>query len=269
MRARPSSASVGAIGSALPLTLHIGINTGRVVAGRLGTAADAAYAVTGDAVNTAARLQSAAGAGQTLVSSRHAPADAARVRVRAAGTLALKGKAEPLQVYRLLGVDDARPHRLRGLAAHGLEAPLVGRDAELAQMLAAALDASPHGQAQVVSLVGAGRGRQVAPGRRVARAARVAPPASSRRPCAASSARRSASGPTASRRACSARPTASGRPIRWTWRARKVEQGMRAIGADDVEIALVVPVVGYILGLQSRRAIAARSSPSGSSARSA
>ena len=33
-----------------------------------GTAADAAYAVTGDAVNTAARLQSAAGAGQTLVS---------------------------------------------------------------------------------------------------------------------------------------------------------------------------------------------------------
>ena len=51
-----------------PLTLHIGINSGRVVAGNLGTAADAAYAVTGDTVNTAARLQSAAGAGQTLVS---------------------------------------------------------------------------------------------------------------------------------------------------------------------------------------------------------
>lgn len=47
-----------------PLTLHIGINSGRVVAGKLGSAADAAYAVTGDTVNTAARLQSAAGAGR-------------------------------------------------------------------------------------------------------------------------------------------------------------------------------------------------------------
>src|SRR5215217_6741524 len=51
-----------------PLTLHIGINTGRVVAGTLGSSADAAYAVTGDAVNTAARLQAAAGARETLVS---------------------------------------------------------------------------------------------------------------------------------------------------------------------------------------------------------
>ena len=32
---------------------------------------------------------------------------------------------------------------------------------------------------------------------------------------------------------------------------RKVEEGMRALGAQDVEIALVVPVVGYILGLQA------------------
>jgi adenylate cyclase len=32
---------------------------------------------------------------------------------------------------------------------------------------------------------------------------------------------------------------------------QKVEEGMRGIGADDVEIALVVPVIGYILGLQA------------------
>ena len=51
-----------------PLTLHIGINSGRVVAGNLGTSAGAAYAVTGDTVNTAARLQAAAQASETLVS---------------------------------------------------------------------------------------------------------------------------------------------------------------------------------------------------------
>src|SRR5207247_4931823 len=49
------------------LALHIGVNTGSVVAGNLGSDAGAAYAVTGDTVNTAARLQSAARAGQVLV----------------------------------------------------------------------------------------------------------------------------------------------------------------------------------------------------------
>src|SRR5689334_1570124 len=42
-----------------PLELHIGINTGPVVAGQLGTSGLAAYAVTGDTVNVAARIQSA------------------------------------------------------------------------------------------------------------------------------------------------------------------------------------------------------------------
>jgi adenylate cyclase len=101
------------------LALHIGINTGRVVAGRLGTAADAAYAVTGDAVNTAARLQSAAAAGQTLVSSATHQLTELEFAFEAAGMLALKGKAEPLQVYRLLDVRDARPTDLRGLARTG------------------------------------------------------------------------------------------------------------------------------------------------------
>ena len=81
-RARPSSASVGATSSALRSRCTSASTPAGSWPGRLGTSADAAYAVTGDAVNTAARLQSAAGAGQTLVSSRHPPADRARVRVR-------------------------------------------------------------------------------------------------------------------------------------------------------------------------------------------
>src|SRR5512134_3611817 len=101
------------------LTLHIGINTGRVVAGHLGSSADAAYAVTGDAVNTAARLQAAAQAGQTLVSRATFELTRREFAFESGGTLALKGKAEALAVYRLLGVDD-RPQALRGLAMHGL-----------------------------------------------------------------------------------------------------------------------------------------------------
>src|SRR5215470_19356487 len=51
-----------------PVTLHVGVNTGPVVAGQLGAGASAAYAVTGDTVNTASRLLGAADAGQTLAS---------------------------------------------------------------------------------------------------------------------------------------------------------------------------------------------------------
>ena len=51
-----------------PLALHVGVNTGPVVAGTIGSASGGAYAVTGDTVNTASRLQSAAAAAETFVS---------------------------------------------------------------------------------------------------------------------------------------------------------------------------------------------------------
>ncbi len=50
------------------LILHTGVNTGTVVAGQIGSEAGGAYAVTGDTITTASRLQSAAAPGQILVS---------------------------------------------------------------------------------------------------------------------------------------------------------------------------------------------------------
>ncbi|MEO8311303.1 MAG: adenylate/guanylate cyclase domain-containing protein [Caldimonas sp.] len=232
-----------------PLALHIGIDTGRVVAGHLGTSADAAYAVTGDAVNTAARLQSAAGAGQSLVSPATHQLTQREFAFEAAGTLALKGKAEPLQVWRLLGVDEARPHDLRGLAAHGLEAPLVGREAELAHVLSAAVRVTDEG-AQVVSLVaqaGVGKTRLVDALLERLGGAEGFGHASVRRVVCSSVGPRPY-GITAGlfREAYGIAPDDSLEVARG-----KVEQGLRAIGAAEVELELVVPVVGYILGLQS------------------
>ncbi len=135
-----------------PLELHIGVNTGPVVAGRIGATADAAYAVTGDTVNTASRLQSAAAAGEILISdatyqlTQHAFAFAPREEIR------LKGKSEPVTVYRLLGPLTA-PRSARGLEGLGLAAPFVGRERELRQM-EAAFDEVRAGRAQVLSLIG-------------------------------------------------------------------------------------------------------------------
>ncbi len=135
-----------------PLALHIGVNTGPVVAGRIGAAADAAYAVTGDTVNTASRLQSAAPAGEILVSdatyqlTQHAFAFAPPEAVP------LKGKSEPAVVHRLRG-PLAAPRSARGLDSLGLAAPLVGREREL-RLMQATFDATCAGRAQVLSLVG-------------------------------------------------------------------------------------------------------------------
>ena len=92
--------------------LHIGVHTGPVVAGNLGEAAAAAYAVTGDTVNTTARLLAAA-SGSMLVSD----ATYALTKHRFAfdgdpRELTLRGKAEPVIVHRLLGRLEA-PHRTR------------------------------------------------------------------------------------------------------------------------------------------------------------
>ena len=232
-----------------PLTLHIGINTGRVVAGRLGTAADAAYAVTGDAVNTAARLQSAAGAGETLVSSATYHLTEGEFAFSAAGTLALKGKAEALQAFRLLGVHDARRADLRGLAAHGLEARLVGRDAELAQVLSAALRVADGG-AQVVSLVaqaGVGKSRLVDAVLERLRGAAGFEQVTVRRVVSSSVGPR----PYGLTAGLFVEGYGIGPADSLELARAKVEQGMRAIGAGEAEIELVVPAVGYILGLQS------------------
>jgi hypothetical protein len=144
-----------------PLALHVGINTGSVVAGRLGGTADAAYAVTGDTVNTASRLQSAAPAGEVFVSdathrlTQHAFAFASREAVR------LKGKSEPVAVYQLLSALTA-PRSARGLEGLGLSAPLMGRERELRRM-DEAFEAMQAGRGQVLSLIGqpgAGKTRQ-------------------------------------------------------------------------------------------------------------
>jgi adenylate cyclase len=119
-----------------PLALHIGVNTGPVVAGRIGSAADAAYAVTGDTVNTASRLQSAAPAGEIFVSEAtyqltHHAFDARECRALLCLRVG-RDRLHPVGVHERVGT--VEPVELETL---GLSAPMIGRTAELDQMLAA------------------------------------------------------------------------------------------------------------------------------------
>jgi class 3 adenylate cyclase len=102
------------------LEARIGINTGEVVVG-----GESETLVTGDAVNVAARLEQAAAASDVLIGNETRALVRDAVVVEPVEPLALKGKSEPVEAFRLLEViGDAAP-----LARH-LDTPLVGRERE-------------------------------------------------------------------------------------------------------------------------------------------
>ena len=113
------------------LALRVGVNSGEVVQAERGREDEAL--VTGDAVNVAARLQALADPGRVLVGETTALAVAEAVELEEHGPVELKGKREPVRVWRVAGV---RAERSRDEAMGMLRAPLLGRDAELAELSA-------------------------------------------------------------------------------------------------------------------------------------
>ena len=107
---------------------RVGVNTGPVVLGAVGAGSRVEYSALGDAVNTAARLQSHAEPGTVLVGEDTYRLVAPLFEWSEPRALELKGKARPVTAFTALGVR-AVPGRLRGLEA--VQAHLVGREPEL------------------------------------------------------------------------------------------------------------------------------------------
>jgi class 3 adenylate cyclase len=118
-------AELGAEARVPGLAARCGVVTGEVAV-TLGAVGEGMVA--GDAVNTASRVQSAAGSGEVLADEVTHRMTASAVQFTDAGEHVLKGKAEPQRLWRATRVVSALGGTRR---VDGLEGPLVGRDAEL------------------------------------------------------------------------------------------------------------------------------------------
>ena len=101
--------------------------------------------VAGDVVNTASRLQSKAQAGQVFVDDTTHDATEVAIRYQDGGSHELKGKPEPVHVWRADGLSTA---------VHGLEPPFMGREKELRLLKDAFHDATETRSVRLATISG-------------------------------------------------------------------------------------------------------------------
>lgn len=131
------------------LKVRIGLNTGLVVAGQVGSSQRSDYTVMGDTVNLAQRMESNARVGKVLVTAETYHQTQHAFKFEALEPIMVKGKAEPIEVYEVAG---PLP-RTTFLNTGSAEDAFVGREAEQ-QALDSAWNFAMQGRPHVIALSG-------------------------------------------------------------------------------------------------------------------
>jgi hypothetical protein len=134
-----------------PLEVRIGVATGEVVASGPGPRADGDLGLTGEAITTAARIQSLARPGEILLDGSTVQAARGRLATEARGSVVLRGQSMPVELHALLGEAGMSPWAQHPAPAEG---PLIGREEELAVLRGALQRCRETGIGSTVVVVG-------------------------------------------------------------------------------------------------------------------
>jgi len=142
-----------------PVKMRIGIHTGPVVVGTVGNDLRVEFKAVGDTVNLASRMEGQAQAGTTYITEDTFKLTEGLFRFEGLGQRRIKGKQEPVNVYRAIAPSTMRT-RFDVSAERGL-APFAGREREL-ELLLDGLERSKAGRGQAFSITaeaGVGKSR--------------------------------------------------------------------------------------------------------------
>lgn len=156
---RHGLAQIASLSGDDPLEVRIGLATGEVLAAPRRLAGDRDWALTGEAVMMAARLQQLAEPGEIILDSASFLAARGRLDAESLEERQVRGRARPVRLYRLRG---ERPQRLIGSSSLGI---LVGRTAErrlMVERIASCARTGRGGAVVVVGEAGIGKSRLLA-----------------------------------------------------------------------------------------------------------
>ena len=135
----------------LELQIRVGLNSGEVVVRAIGNDLHMDYSAVGQTTHLAARMEQLAPPGSIRLTAATLRLVEGLVHVNSLGPVPVKGLAEPVEVFELIGASAIR-RRLQAATSRGLTR-FVGRQTEI-DALGQALARAGAGHGQVVALVG-------------------------------------------------------------------------------------------------------------------